>query len=172
MNCPLNIVKLIIDFKDKTMKKLSILALFVGLIGCASTDYSKVERSSATVTNLEFKEFKILKKRTHKIDVTFDYDIHNYQDISGLYHCSVQFNLNNGMTVTSHKGYKFPCSLDQATGHVSIEWPSPIDKSLNTSKETLSKLKYPVEFFVAIHQQTTKRKNIIIGQSKMKVSEI
>jgi hypothetical protein len=154
------------------MKKLSILALVIGLTGCASTDFSKIQRSSATVSNLEFTESISLEKRKHKIDLSFTYDIKDYNEINGLYFCSVQFKLTNEDTLTSFKKGKIPCSLDQATGDISIKWASPFDKSLNVSKDQLSKIKYPLAFFLAIHQKTNRKESYIIGKSKINTSAI
>jgi hypothetical protein len=154
------------------MKTLSVLILVFFLLGCATTDYSKLQLSSATIKNLKITEIKNLEKRKHKIQVSFDYDISKFNDVNGLYHCSVQFVLNNNTTMTIHKSNKAPCEINSATGHISINWPSPIDRSLNTSKKTLSMMIYPLEFFIAIHQDTSKKTNRFIGRSESRISEI
>jgi len=74
--------------------------------------------------------------------------------------------------MTAFKNGKQPCLLNQASGEVSIKWPSPLEHSLNASKEQLTILKYPIEFFVGIHQKTAKRTSEIIGESKVNVSAI
>jgi hypothetical protein len=51
------------------------------------------------------------------------------------------------MIITTHKGTKTPCEINSASGHISINWPSPIDRSSNTSEKTLQIIKYSIEFF-------------------------
>lgn len=154
------------------MKTLSVLIFVFFLSGCATTDYSKLQLSSATINNLKVNETKNLENRRHNIQVSFDYDISKFNDVNGLYHCSVQFVLNNKSTMTSHKGNKMPCAINSASGHISINWPSPIDRSLNTSKKTLSMMNYPLEFFVAIHQYTSQKTSRFIGRSESLISKI
>ena len=154
------------------MKMSSVLIFVFFLSGCANIDYSELQLSSATIKNLKVTEIKNLEKRNHKIQVSFDYDISKFNDVNGLYHCSVQFVLNNNRTMTSHKSNKAPCEINSASGHISINWPSPIDRSLNTSKKTLSMMNYPLEFFVAIHQDTSKKINRFIGRSESQISKI
>ncbi len=154
------------------MKTTSVFLFLLLLSGCTTTDYSKLELSSASITNIEFSESENLKKRKHIIEVSFDYDISNYNDDNGLYFCSVHFTLSNDMTMYSQKGNQRLCQINQSTGNLSIKWPSPIDKSFNTPKETLVLLNYPLEFFVAIHQETNKNNNQIIGQSELQNSKI
>jgi len=154
------------------MKVFSLLIFVFFLSGCSTTDYFKYQSSTAVINNLEITEIKNLKKRKHKIKVSFDYEISKFNDVDGLYHCSVQFIVNNDVTMTSHRGSKNPCEINSESGSISINWPTPIDKSLNTPEEILSTINYPLEFFVAIHQDTGKETNRIIGQSAPQKSKI
>lgn len=154
------------------MKIVNFLIVVFFLSGCATTNYTTLELSTAEIKNLAFSESKNLKKRKHALNIAFDYDISTFNDIDGLYQCSVQFILNNGQTLSIHKGTKSPCTINSASGRVSINWPTPIDESLNASKETLAMITYPIQFFVAIHQNTGDRQNQIIGKSELFTSEI
>ena len=73
------------------MKTVSVFACLFLLLGCVTTDYSELELSSATITNIKFTEIQNLKHKKHIIDISFDYDISKFNDDNGLYHCSVHF---------------------------------------------------------------------------------
>lgn len=154
------------------MKKLSAFTLLIALSGCSATNYADFELSNASISNVEVKETADLSKREHVINVTFDYAIDNYNPVSDLYICSVLFVTNDGKSVTSHKRKKTPCKISNAAGNVTVNWPTPLDKSLKPSSEILSKIKYPIEYFVAIHQKTGSRTNQIIGKSEKMLSGI
>lgn len=157
------------------MKKISMLSLAIVLAGCASTNYSEIDISEAELTNLEVEETHDLSKREHEINVSFDYSISGFNATEELYYCSVQFAMTDDKTITRvmFEGRELPCILEKATGSVSISWPSPLDKSLRTPDEILSKIKYPIEYFVAIHQKTSPRgASRIIGSSEVIVSNI
>jgi hypothetical protein len=48
----------------------------------------------------------------------------------------------------------------------------PFDNSVNPTKAGLAKIKYPVEYFIAIHQKTGQSSTQIIGQSERIISEL
>jgi hypothetical protein len=154
------------------MKKLSAFAMLIALSGCSATNYADFELSNASISNVEVKETADLSKREHVINITFDYTIDNYNPVTDLYICSVLFVTADGMSVTSHKRKTAPCKISNAAGNVTIDWPTPLDKSLKSSSEILSKIKYPIEYFVAIHQKTGSRTNQIIGKSEKMLSGI
>ncbi|WP_105255773.1 hypothetical protein [Pseudoalteromonas sp. T1lg75] len=154
------------------MKKICTLSLALTLAGCASTDYSEFDMSTAALSNIVVKEKAELEQRKHEIQVSFDYVINGFHADENLYHCSVQFLNTDGTSMTSIKGRKLPCRIDASEGNISINWPSPLDKSRNSPKEVLSTIKYPVEYFVAIHQKTGVKTNNIIGKSDVILSKI
>ena len=154
------------------MKKLVTSITFLTLVGCASTNYSDFKMGEAFISNLEVKEVHNLKKRQHKLKLTFDYQISEYADGADLYNCSVQFLALDGTTTSTSTGNRLPCKLDKAKGEISITWPTLLDKTFSPSKEQLSNIKYPMEYFVAIHQKTGKYTSQIIGQTPIQISEI
>lgn len=154
------------------MKKLGVLGLVIVLTGCASINYSELEWSNATLSNVEIKEVHELKKREHKIHISFNYSIAGFHAEHKLYYCTVQFLNLDGSSQTSFNGREFPCQLEQSKGSISVTWPSPLDKSLKVSKEKFSEIKYPIEYFVAIHQRTGQYDSQIIGKSDLNVSSI
>ncbi|QZO14982.1 hypothetical protein [Pseudoalteromonas piscicida] len=154
------------------MKILPILASLLILSGCATKDYSKIKISTASLSNLEVEEVGNLQQRKHEIKVSFDYAIENFSPENKLYTCSVLFANTDGTSVTSFRGTSHPCILNNTTGSVSITWPTPVDISRNAPKMVLSKLKYPIEYFVAIHQKTGKNSSELIGQSKPLTSKL
>ncbi|ASD69699.1 hypothetical protein [Pseudoalteromonas piscicida] len=154
------------------MKVLPVLASLLILSGCATTDYSQIEISTASLSNLEVEEIGNLQQRKHEIKVSFDYAIENFSPENKLYTCSVLFANTDGTSVTSFKGTIPPCILDNKTGNVSITWPTPVDISRNAPKMVLSKLKYPIEYFVAIHQKTGKSSSKLIGKSEPLTSKL
>ena len=154
------------------MKVLPILASLLILSGCATIDYSKIELSTASLSNLEVEEIGNLQQRKHEIKISFDYAIENFSPENKLYICSVLFANIDGTSVTSFKGTSHPCILNNTTGSVSITWPTPVDKSLNAPKMVLSRLKYPIEYFVTIHQKTGKDSSELIGKSETLISKL
>jgi len=154
------------------MKKLLTSIAFFTLAGCASTNYSDFEMGEAFISNLEVNEIHNLKKRQHKLKLSFDYQISEYTDGADLYNCSVQFLALDGTTTSISTGRRLPCKLNKAKGKMSITWPTILDKTFSLSKEQLSKIKYPIEYFVAIHQRTGKNTNQIIGETPVQISEV
>ncbi len=154
------------------MKKLVTSITFLTLIGCASTNYSDFIVGKAFISNLEVNEVHNLKKRQHKLQLSFDYQISEYADGANLYNCSVQFLALDGTTTSISKGNRLPCQLDKAKGEVSITWPTLLDKTFSPSKKQLSHIKYPIEYFVAIHQKTGKNTSLIIGKTPIQISEV
>ena len=156
------------------MKKLVTSITFLTLVGCASTDYSNFEMGEAFISNLEVKEVYNLKKRQHKLKLSFDYQISEYAEGADLYNCSVQFLALDGTTTSTSTstGKRIPCQLDKAKGEISITWPTLLDKTFSPSKEQLSNIKYPMEYFVAIHQKTGKNTSQIIGKTPIQISEV
>lgn len=158
----------------KTIKTLTLALALATLGGCASTNYADYEVGEATISNLQVNEVYNMKKGQHKFAVSFDYEIAKYINKTGLYFCTLQFITINDTTMSLLKGKKQPCQLDKAKGEVSVSFPSIIDKSMiaYTSKEELNNLKYPMEYFIAIHQSTDKTISRIIGRSVTQVSKL
>jgi len=154
------------------MKKLVASIAFLTLAGCASTNYSDFEMGEAFISNLEVKEVHNVKERQHKLKLSFDYQISEYVDGADLYNCSVQFLALDGTTTSISTGKRLPCQLNKAKGEMSITWPTILDKTFSPSKEQLSNIKYPMEYFIAIHQRTGKRANQIIGKTPIQISEV
>lgn len=163
-------VKLII--KENDMKKLVSSIAFFTLVGCASTNYSDFKTGEASISNLVVNESYNLKKEQHKLKLSFDYQISEYADGSGLYNCSVQFLALDGTTISASAGKRLPCELNKPKGKISITWPTVLDKTFFHSKEQLSNIKYPIEYFVAIHQRTGKSTSQIIGKTPIQISEV
>ena len=62
------------------MKKFLVI-VFIGLLtGCASINYSDIENSEATVSNIKVVELGEVGTDEHQLDVKFDYSITNYHD--------------------------------------------------------------------------------------------
>jgi hypothetical protein len=154
------------------MKKLISSIAFLTLVGCASINYSDFELGEASISNLEVNEIHNLKKRQHKLKLSFDYQISEYADGNNLYSCSVQFLALDGTTTSIQKGKRSPCMLNKAKGEISIIWPTILDKTFSPSKQQLSKIKYPMEYFIAIHQKTGKNINQIIGKTPILISDV
>ncbi|MBA6251694.1 hypothetical protein [Colwellia sp. MB3u-55] len=154
------------------MKKLVTSIAFLTLVGCASTNYSDFEMGEAFISNLEVNEIHNLKKGQHKLKLSFNYQISKYANGNDLYSCSVQFLALDGTTTSIQKGKRSPCMLNKAKGEISITWPTVLDKTFSPSKEQLSNIKYPMEYFIAIHQQTGKNINQIIGKTPIQISEV
>lgn len=154
------------------MKVYLLAGVVVLLIGCAATDYAKLKPSTASLANVVINETLVLDKGEHKLAVSFDYEIKDFNPTSNLYSCTVQFVNLDKSTMTRTVGSSMPCKLDSPTGHVAITWPSPIDKSTRTSKERLDQIKYPMEYFIAIHQKTGRNNNLVIGSSQKYISGI
>ena len=154
------------------MKKLVTSIAFLTLVGCASTNYSDFEMGEAYISNLEVKEIHNLKKRQHKLKLSFDYQISEYVSGVDLYNCSVQFLALDGTTTSISTGKRLPCKLNKAKGEISITWPTILDKTFSPSKEQLSNIKYPMEYFIAIHQRTGKITSQIIGKTPIQISEV
>jgi hypothetical protein len=154
------------------MKKLvTSIALFT-LIGCASINYSDLEIGKASISNLEVNETHNLKKGQHKLKLSFDYQISAYSEATDLYNCSVQFLALDGTTMSISTGKKSPCQLNKAEGEMSITLPTILDKTFFASQEQLTKIKYPMEYFVAIHQRTGKNTSQIIGKTAIQISDV
>ena len=115
------------------MKKLVTSIAFLTLFGCASTDYSKLATGEASISNFKVSE------------------IHN------LYNCSVQFLALDGTSFSVSSGRELPCNFNKAAGEISLVLPTILDKTTFASKEQLASLKYPIEYFLAIHQRTGKQ---------------
>ena len=154
------------------MKKLLTSVTFLILAGCASTNYSDFEIGEAFISNLEVKEIHNLRKRQHELRLSFDYQISEYVVGADLYNCSVQFLALDGTTTSISPGTQLPCQLNKAKGEISITWPTILDKKFSPSKEQLSNIKYPMEYFIAIHQRTGKRSSQIIGKTPIQMSEV
>ena len=154
------------------MRKLGISIALLALAGCASTNYSDFDVSEAVISKLKINETHNLNERQHKLEISFDYEISEYVDTNNLYNCSVQFLALDGTTISISNGKKSPCELNKAKGEKSIIWPTILDKAHSPSEEQLSKIKYPIEYFIAIHQRTGKNTNRIIGKSAIQVSTV
>lgn len=146
------------------MKKFLVI-VFMGLLtGCASINYSDIENSEATVSNIKVVELGEVGTDEHQLDVKFDYSITNYHDTFKLYTCSVLFaNSQDELVTTSKK--RNPCVIDAKNGSISVKWDSPLSTSAGYSKQALGKLVFPIKFYVAIHQKKSRNTNIIIGKS-------
>ena len=154
------------------MKKLVTSIAFLTLAGCASTNYSDFKMGEAFISNLEVNEIYNLKKRKHKLKLSFDYQISEYSDGADLYDCTVQFLAVDGTTTSISTGKRSPCKLNKAKGEISITWPTILDKAFSPSKKQLSNIKYPMEYFIAIHQRTGKSTSQIIGKTPIQISEV
>lgn len=154
------------------MKIITMVSFAFVLAACASTDYSEFGISEAVLTNLEVEETHDLEKRKHEIHVSFDYSISDFHADQDLYYCTVQFAGEDGTSVTLTEGSISRCKLEEAVGSVSISWPTPLDKTFNGSESLLSKIKYPLEYYVAIHQRTGGLTTRIIASSEMIASTI
>ena len=154
------------------MKKLVTSIAFLTLVGCASTNYSDFKMGEAFISNFEVNEIHNLDKRQHKLKLSFDYKISEYADEADLYNCTVQFLALDGTTTSISPDKRSPCKLDKAKGEISITWPTILDKTFSPSKEQLSNIKYPIEYFVAIHQRTGKSTSQIIGKTPIQISEV
>ncbi|MDW7549036.1 hypothetical protein HUZ36_17665 [Pseudoalteromonas sp. McH1-7] len=150
------------------MKKLTMLVSLYLLSGCATTDYTTIPLSNASLSNLKTSETGNIQQREHTVTVSFDYAIENFNEATNLYTCSVLFINVDGTAVTSTKsGKKHPCILDSANGSISVSWPTPLDKSRNAPQMVLSRMKYPIEYFVTIHQKTGKHSTKLIAKSEV-----
>lgn len=154
------------------MKKISIFTMLLALSGCTATNYADFEISNAAVSNVNVNETVDLAERVHVVNISFDYTIEHYNPDPSLYTCSVLFTTTDGRWVTSHTGKKEPCKITNAAGNIQVNWPTPLDKSLKKSTDVLSKIKYPIEYFVAIHQKTGSNSSRVIGQSETIFSKI
>jgi len=158
------------------MRKLGTSIAFLALAGCASTNYSDFVMGEAFISKLEINEIHNLKRGKHKLKISFAYEISEYVGVggAGLYNCSVQFLTLNGTTTTTviTRGRHLPCELDNAKGEISITWPTILDKTFSPSKEQLAQIKYPMEYYVAIHQRTGENTSKIIGKSPIQVSSV
>ena len=154
------------------MKKITVFGFAFILAACASINYSDFEISEAVLTDLKVDEIHNLEKREHEIHIAFDYAISDFHADKNLYYCTVQFMRVDGSSVTRTDGTTSPCKLNDATGSVSISWPTPLDKSFNASRSILEQIQYPVEYFVAIHQKTGPLQTRIIGSSEVMASTI
>ena len=154
------------------MKKQLTSIAFLTLIGCASTNYSDLKVGEAFISNFEVKETHNVDKGQHKLKLSFDYRISEYTNAKGLYNCTVQFLALDGTTTSTSVGRKSPCQLNKAEGKMSVTLPTLLDKTSFASKDQLSKIKYPMEYFVAIHQRTGKNTNRIIGKTAIQMSEV
>lgn len=154
------------------MKKLLAAITFITLAGCSSTNYSDFKVSEALISNLKVNEIANLKKNQHELKLSFDYQISDFIDGANLYNCTVQFLTVDGTTTSIWPGRQLPCELNKAKGEMSITWPTILDKENSASEEQLSKIKYPMEYFVAIHQLTGKNTSQIIGKSPIQASKV
>ena len=154
------------------MKKLVTSIAFLTLFGCASTDYSKLATGEASISNFKVSEIHNLNAGQHTLDLSFNYQIAKYHNQPDLYNCSVQFLALDGTSFSVSSGRELPCSLNKAAGEISLVLPTILDKTTFASKEQLASLKYPIEYFLAIHQRTGKHTNRIIGKTPVQVSEI
>lgn len=154
------------------MKKLVTSITFLALAGCTSTNYSDFKVGEASISNLVVDEIYNLKKRRHKLKLSFDYQISEYTDGADLYECTVQFSALDGTTTSISAGKQSPCKLNKDKGEISITWPTILDKKFSPSKKQLPNIKYPLEYFVAIHQRTGKNTSQIIGKTPIQISEV
>lgn len=155
------------------MKKIAVAGLFLFLTGCVTTNYSELSESQATLSNVQIEERHNISRRHHAVTVSFDYQIENFHEKRSLYWCSVQFRTIDDGSFTIQRESPKPCWISDSAGQIEITWPMPIDRHYSNAVEpVLSALKYPIEFFVAIHQETGNRQHVTIGQSDTFVSEL
>jgi hypothetical protein len=153
------------------MRKLGTSMAFIALTGCTTINYSEFELSDASISNLQVNEIFNLSKKQHKLELSFDYKISEYVEGFDLYSCDVQLQTLDETTTSSHSK-RYPCKLDKAEGQITIIWPTILDKTFTPSKKQLSNIKYPIEYFVAIHQQTGRNTSYIIGTSPIQISKV
>lgn len=155
------------------MYKNGIFALLMLLAGCTSTNYKALEISSASMSELKINEIVNSKKGIYKLDIKFSYEISQFNLGGDIYHCSVQFlSLEEGVSTSTYKSRREPCRIDSATGQVSIRWAAPFDKTNKPTKKRMAEIRFPVQYFVAIHQKTGRYSSQVIARSEIKTLDI
>lgn len=147
------------------MKNRFYAFAMLALTGCASTNYSELELSTAQVSNIEVVEIGKPLTQEHKLELKFDYKIDGYHEAPRLYTCSILFTLKDDRVMHTAWRERNPCSIDSQTGTVSLTWDTPLSTSAGYSQEALEQMTLPLKYHVAIHQKQNSKSNIIIGLS-------
>ena len=152
------------------MKTHGIAGLLLVLSGCATTDYGSLPLSTASMSNLTVNELYDPDAIKHQLEISFDYDIRNFQPGLSLYNCTVQFFKASNGTRSKIPPGKHPCTLRQASGAISIVWPGILDRSISPTVENLTAFAFPIRYIVTIQQKTGKYSSQIIAQSDIQAS--
>jgi hypothetical protein len=144
-----------------------MICAVLALTGCATkTRDFKLSAPSAYLSNVVIDETLKQEEGHHKISLSFDYSISEFDATDDAYFCSVQFYTKSETQTISYAGKVPPnCGIDSASGNASVVWTGPLDKSVDTPG-FVEKLHLPIQYFVAIHQRTGLNKSKIIGSSK------
>ncbi|NQZ22967.1 MAG: hypothetical protein HRT53_13040 [Colwellia sp.] len=155
------------------MKKLGIFTLVLFLFGCTTKNYQQLEISSATVSNLDVEEIVKPNKGIYKLDVKFNYVINDFNEGSGIYSCSVQFlTVKEHISISSFVGPIEPCRITTSSGEMMVRLTTPLDKTQRFLTERQPKIQRPIQYFLAIHQQTGKQSSKIIGKTAIQTFDI
>ncbi|MBT1451993.1 hypothetical protein KJ365_13955 [Glaciecola sp. XM2] len=159
------------------MKYVS-LVIMVLLITACQKGPQPMSISAATISNVSATESLDSNRYQHLINLSFDYEIKsdNEQSDANRYFCTVQFvHKEDGKSFTNRSilnedGTPF-CKLLPGQGNMSILWPGVLDHA-SENEVNLRNLHLPVQYFVAIHQYTSKPASIIIARSEVLSSKI
>lgn len=140
--------------------------IFIALLtGCVANKYANIAQSQAVISNLTVVELGEAGSNMHQLDVTFDYTINSFSPTPNLYTCSVLFATSNGNLVSALTEQEI-CNIESATGSISINSQTPLSSSAYFMEKHLRNMELPLKYHVSIHQNTDKRRSVIIGMSE------
>ncbi len=141
-------------------------------LGCTKNQ-EELEISSATVSNLNVEEIIEPNKVTYKLNVKFNYVINQFNEGSNIYTCSVQFlTVDEGISISSFVGTTDPCRITNSSGEMIVRLTTALDKTQKFLTERLPKIQRPMQYFIAIHQETSNESSKMIGKTEIQTFDI